>query len=113
MTTSFLAVLGASPSIGRAFTTDDGEPGHDAVLIGDRLWRERFGGDATVVGKPIVLDGMRRTIIGVMPAGFDFPYEAQLWIPTTFVLNPNNSCAAACRRPPGARRNTASRRWPS
>jgi predicted permease len=91
VTTTFLSVLGASPAIGRSFTADDGEPGHDAVLLGDRLWRERFGGAASVIGQPIVLDGKRHTIMGVMPPAFDFPYGAQLWIPTTFVLNPHNS----------------------
>jgi putative ABC transport system permease protein len=91
VTTTFLAVLGVSPALGRSFTADDGDAGHDAVLIGDRLWRERFGATTSVVGKPIVLDGKRRTIVGVMPRSFDFPFGAQLWVPITITLDPHNS----------------------
>jgi putative ABC transport system permease protein len=70
----FFAVLGAKPAIGRTFARDEGtSTGSGVVVIGHRLWQERFASDSGVVGRTIVLDGQPQTIIGVMPDGFDFP----------------------------------------
>ena len=80
VTADFMRVLGVKPIIGRTFTGDDelGRAGETAVL-GNSLWRERFGADPQVIGRKIRLDGVDRSIIGVMPPGFSYPDGAQLW----------------------------------
>jgi predicted permease len=76
------AVLRVSPALGRGFTTADGHPGAVAVVIlSDRLWRERFDAAPDVVGRAIRLNGMSRIVVGVMPAGFRFPAQEDLWVP--------------------------------
>ncbi len=86
---SLLPVLGVAPALGRAFTAAEEAAGEPVVLLSDRLWRERFGGDRAVLGRPIVLDGVPRTVIGVMPASFDFPSHAVLWTPLPPRPDPN------------------------
>jgi putative ABC transport system permease protein len=83
VSSNFFAVLGAQASIGRMFLPSEGEAGHAAVvLLSEGLWRSRFGGDRTIVGQQISLDGVSRTIVGVMPPDVRFPTVAtQLWIP--------------------------------
>ena len=82
--------LGIAPALGRTFGLDDelvsGEP---VVVLGDALWRERFGADANVVGRAITLDGVRHTVLGVMPPGFAYPLDARLWRPLRLELAPN------------------------
>ena len=75
---NLFSLLGASAAIGRTFAPD--EPANSAVL-GDELWRTRFGGDRNVLGKAIQLDGQSYTVIGVMPAWFRLPDAADLWVP--------------------------------
>ena len=78
----YLATVGVAPSLGRAFEAGEyrtGGPG--VVLLGHDLWRRRFGGEASVVGRTIDLDGRGATVVGVMPPGFDLPYAAEAWVP--------------------------------
>jgi predicted permease len=89
VTPAIFSVLGVHPAIGRGFVSDDNEPGHDAVIIGDGLWRERFGADFSVIGKTITLDGERHTVVGVMPPLFNFPFDATVWIPLKVVVDPH------------------------
>ncbi len=89
---NFVTVLGVAPAIGRAFATDEETPGRDRVVIlGDRLWRQRFNADQTIIGKTITLDGIRRVVVGVMPRGFTFPASADLRVPMAITLDPGNS----------------------
>jgi predicted permease len=82
VTSSFFLVLQVNPAIGRAFSPEEERQGGGGVtLIGDRLWRNRFGADPNILGKTVVLDGIGHTVIGVMPRGFAFPYDAELWLP--------------------------------
>jgi putative ABC transport system permease protein len=68
-----IPMLGAAPAIGRGFTEAETNPGHGNVaILGHRLFMDRFGGSAHAVGRSIALDGRAFTIIGVMPAGFEF-----------------------------------------
>ncbi len=85
---NLFSVLGASPSHGRTFARDEDQPGRDqVVLLSDAFWRSRFGGDRAVVGRQIRLDGVMRTVIGVMPAEFQYPTTGlDAWIPA--VLDP-------------------------
>jgi predicted permease len=97
----FFPALGISPLIGRTFTSEEENPGHELeVVLSYRLWLERFGGDRSALGRSIELSGYSYTVIGVMPPGFvfprgeempsvlGFPRQAQLWVPLTTPLNP-------------------------
>jgi len=75
----FFSALGVPPAIGRAFTTAEDQPGREhEVILGHRLWQERFAGDPAVVGRAIDLNGAPYVVIGVMPAGFAFPRAAEM-----------------------------------
>jgi putative ABC transport system permease protein len=88
-TPDLFPVLGVSPFLGRAFATEEGQRGHDHVaVLSHRLWQERFGGDRSVIGQTIRLDGENYEIVGVMPAEFQFPISvADLWVPLSFREN--------------------------
>jgi putative ABC transport system permease protein len=87
-------VLGVEPSLGRRFATAEAQPGRDAVvLLSYGLWQHAFGADRAVVGRTVRVNGEPNTIVGVMPAGFDYPTGAELWKPLAFGpgdLEPNN-----------------------
>ena len=89
---TFFEVLGVQPALGRAFSADEDQAGTDRVVIlSDRLWRARFNGDRAILGKAITLDGITRTVVGVMPRGFTFPAASQVWTPLALRLDPGNS----------------------
>jgi predicted permease len=73
MTSSVLALLGVMPQLGRAFSPSNVERGERVALLSDRMWRMRFGADPAVIGRSVVLDAVTYTVLGVMPAHFDFP----------------------------------------
>src|SRR5262245_9378689 len=76
------ATLGVAPALGRAFTqAEDTYGAEPVVILSDGLWRRRFGGDPQVIGRAITLGGKSRTVVGVMPGGFRFPEESDLWLP--------------------------------
>jgi putative ABC transport system permease protein len=76
------ATLGAAPALGRTFTqAEDTMEGAQSVILSDKLWRRRFGGDPQVIGRMLTLGGQSRTVIGIMPPGFRFLDEADLWLP--------------------------------
>jgi putative ABC transport system permease protein len=92
VTTEFFAALRVAPAIGRTFGAGDDQPGRDhIVLLSDALWRSRFGADPVVSGREITLDGVRHTVVGVMPPGFDFPGEAAIWTPMAIRSDRGNS----------------------
>lgn len=79
--------LGVAPELGRDFREDEDRVGApQVVILGDQVWRERFGGRRDVLGRPIMVDGVPHTVIGVMPPGFEFPNNAAAW--TTLQLDP-------------------------
>ncbi|PYQ20256.1 MAG: hypothetical protein DMF81_19150, partial [Acidobacteria bacterium] len=80
---SLFALVGARPAAGRLLLPEDAAPGAEAVVVlSDSLWRERFGGEASAIGRSLTLDGRPRTIVGVAPAEFYFPSrEVRLWTP--------------------------------
>lgn len=78
---SFFSILGIEPWQGRTFTQDEDQPGHRVALISDALWRSRFGGDSSLIGQTIGLSGENYVVIGIMPPGFHFPDQSDLWRP--------------------------------
>jgi len=82
VTPAFLDVLGVAPLLGRGFVAGDDVAGSERVaILGHGVWQRSFGGDPGIIGRTIRLDGEVWEVVGVMPAGFDFPYEASLWMP--------------------------------
>jgi len=92
ITASLLRVLDVNPALGRAFAPEEEAAGHDrVVLLSDRLWRGRFASESAVLGKAIKLDGEFYTVIGVMPEGFGFPNDADVWTPVTLKSEEHNA----------------------
>lgn len=97
VTENFFKILGVTPLRGRDFTAADNQPGAEkTALIGYNLWQRDFGGAADIVGQAIRLNGRSATIIGVMPQGFAFPVNEEIWIPifTEFTPKPRNERTA-------------------
>jgi putative ABC transport system permease protein len=83
VTAEFFSVLGIQPALGRAFVAEDDKGWPQTVaIISHGLWKRRFGSDPAIVGKQVQMSSMPLTIIGVMPAGFDYPEQTQIWVPT-------------------------------
>ena len=81
----FFEVMGTAPAMGRTFRADESEPGAaPAAILSEALWREVFGADPSVLEHTIVLDGVSHTVVGVMPPGFSFPEEAEVWTPRIY-----------------------------
>jgi putative ABC transport system permease protein len=85
-TSSFFNLLGARPIVGRLFLPEEERPGSPPVVIlSEALWRRRYGGDPSIVGKEITLDGTAYSVVGVLPASFVIPDRWQsnyaLWVP--------------------------------
>ncbi len=77
---NFFDVLGVHPAVGRAFPRDSTLYGNESeVVISHRLWRTRFAGAQTVLGRTVRLNGRPFTIVGVMPPGFQFPETTDVW----------------------------------
>jgi predicted permease len=88
VTAATFKVLRVQPLIGRLFTEDENRPGAAPVaMLGWNLWQNRFDADPDIVGKTVRANGVTREIIGVMPRGFLFPTNAELWLPR--VIDPN------------------------
>ncbi len=82
ITSDLLGVLGASPELGRGFTADEQRPGAaNVAILSYRLWQSQFGGDPNALGKTLNVSDQPHVIVGVMPAGFDFPGDARIWTP--------------------------------
>src|SRR5499427_4963482 len=76
------ALLGVSPSLGRSFRAEEDNAGASVVILSHGLWRRRFNSDPQVIGRNITLDDRSLTVVGVAPAGFQFPIDAEpadLW----------------------------------
>ncbi len=83
VTRNLFSVLGVAPMLGRGFLPEEDEPGGERVaIIGYALWRGRFGGESSVIGRDILLNNEKYTIVGIMPPGFSFPYKDEgVWTP--------------------------------
>jgi predicted permease len=82
VSSSFFRTLGVQPAMGREFTENDDRPGAQrVVIISHSFWQSVLGGEPNIVGQTLMLGGISRTVIGVMPATFEFPREAAMWVP--------------------------------
>jgi putative ABC transport system permease protein len=90
---NFFSVLGVNPIVGPGFTAENGKAGHDdVVVLSYGFWKERFAGDAAIIGKTILLNGHAQTIVGVAPENFSWfikdgsftGAKPQMWTPFVF-----------------------------
>ncbi len=82
---SLFNMLGAQALVGRTFLAEEAQPGRDhEVVLSYGLWRRVFGGNPNVVGSTIDIDGVPTSVVGVMPAGFAYPEETEIWGPLAF-----------------------------
>ncbi len=81
VTSALFDVLGIQPIIGRTFEERDDDPGAAlTLLLGYQVWQDRFAGSPDVLGESIKVNGEQAAVIGVMPAGFQFPSDQELWV---------------------------------
>ncbi len=85
ITANLIPTLGVAPALGRSFSSEEEKAGRVAILS-DKLWRRQFGSDPSIIDKTIQLNGESFTVIGVMPAGFQFVGNRELWVP--LVIDP-------------------------
>jgi putative ABC transport system permease protein len=84
---NFFQAMGVGAAMGRAFRLENEKTRQDQVVVlSQGLWRQRFGGDPSIIGKSLTLDGRKFEVIGVMPPEFDFPQGARLWTPMNFEM---------------------------
>jgi putative ABC transport system permease protein len=89
---NLFSVLGVRPLLGRDFAAEEDRPGVDVAVLSWGLWQTRYGGDRAIVGQAITIERRPYTVVGVMPAAFEFPRRgpqfnntpAALWVPMTF-----------------------------
>lgn len=79
---NFFQVFGVQPHLGRFFLPEEEVAGHNAVVVlSYGFWQRQFGGDPSLVGKSVMLDGQSYTVVGIAPAGFQYPDRTEMWIP--------------------------------
>jgi putative ABC transport system permease protein len=104
----FFSILETQPLLGRGFNRDEEKPGTRVVVLGHELWQSAFHGDREIIGHAITLDKQSYTVVGVMPAGFAFPLDAdppKLWRTLAIdseTKDPKNSPAATSPEQRGA-----------
>ena len=82
VSSNLFGLLQVEPYLGRSFESDDELPGSEPVVVlSHGLWQNRFHADSSIVGRRLLVDGVTRTVVGVMPPGFAFPIREALWIP--------------------------------
>ena len=82
VSSDFFSVLRSNPIAGRTFSVEEEEPGRDqVVVIGHGLWQRAFGANPNIIGQTLTLNSRNFTVVGIMPSGFQFPLEAELWVP--------------------------------
>jgi putative ABC transport system permease protein len=80
VTASFFSVLGVRPVLGRSFLPEETQPNSERVaVLSYGLWKRRYGSDAKIIGQKIEVSGRSVTVVGVMPAGYEYPEQTQIW----------------------------------
>jgi putative ABC transport system permease protein len=106
VTIGFFNVLGVQPFLGRAFVPEDDKPGTiTTAIISHALWKRRFGSDPAIVGKQVQISSRPITVVGVMPPGFEYPEQTQIWVTSAVKLSEeprdNRAWSAIARLNPG------------
>ncbi len=108
VTADFFPLLGVAPALGRTFTPGDDTPeAARTVVVSHRLWQLRFGGDRNLIGREILLNDVKHTVIGVMPVGFQFlQARINVWTPVGFTAEElrqrgNHYLSVVARMKPG------------
>lgn len=107
-----LPSLGTQPALGRVFTDEEELPGHDVAIVSQALWQRYFDSEDDVTGQSIVVNGVSRTVVGVMPEGFRLPEDftsgrpTEIWLPlaidrTTVLNRGSHFLAGIARLKPG------------
>jgi putative ABC transport system permease protein len=79
---NFFTLLGTAPSIGRTFLPGEDKPGGErAAILSHGLWQRRFGGDPSIVGRPLTLSDESYTVVGVLPQEFEWQAPVDIWVP--------------------------------
>ena len=85
----FFRVVGVEPVLGRSFRAEEDRRGNPQVaVLSHELWQRRFGEDRSILNKPLILNGLPVTVIGIMPPGFDFFRQQEIWVPIGIEANP-------------------------
>jgi predicted permease len=85
ISSGFFSMLGVNLGLGREFSSQEDQPGGDpVVIISNRLWQDRFGASLEALGRSVTLDGIDRTIVGVLPSGFEFGGDREADVYTPF-----------------------------
>jgi hypothetical protein len=90
MSGGVLPALGVQPLLGRVFTQEEDNQHQQLAVLSYSAWQSRFNGDASILGKKILLDRKPYAVIGVMPCNFEFPLvpghlnRSELWVPISF-----------------------------
>ena len=86
VTKGFFDVLSVKPAMGRTFLPEESEPGREQVVVlKHSFWQRHLNGDPNIVGKTITLNRKAFTVVGVMPADFNYPYNSgEMWTPLVF-----------------------------
>jgi len=95
---NLFSMLGVSPALGRGFIREEDQPGSEQlpVILSYEFWQSHFGGDPNVLGRGLTLDNQKYSVVGVMPAGFQFPVQpdrVELWTTIVRDLQGKNSMA--------------------
>src|SRR5262249_9346047 len=82
VSSDFFSVLRSNAMQGRTFIPDEERVGRDqVVVIGHGLWQRAFGAKPNIIGQTLTLNSRSFTVVGIMPPGFEFPREAEIWVP--------------------------------
>ena len=104
---NFFDSLGVQPALGRGFQPGEDQPGREReVILSNRLWKRRFGGDPAIVGQSIRFDDQSFRVTAVMPDSFDFPMATEVWTPMALTADQRssrkaNSLVSLARLKPG------------
>ena len=110
---SLFSILGVQPMAGRTFLSSEDQEGRShVVLVSYGLWKSRFGGESSLAGKTLNLDSVPYTVVGIMPRGFHFPEESEVWVPMAFQARERSAhgahyLQAVARLAPGAKLDQA------
>src|SRR5258706_6274615 len=86
VTANFFQLLGTKPVLGRTFAAEEDQPqANKVVVVSYNLWQQRYGGDRSIIGRELLLNGEKYSVVGVMPAGFQFlDKQVGMWVPMAF-----------------------------